>query len=107
MNAAPTESSPLPYFPPEPHAGLRENDFRKICVNGFGDGYNAYAYSMAWFGEHLFVDTSRANLNLLKMAMPFVRIDMWPVECLHTNYAEFEHEAARGEIWCYHPPTGV
>jgi hypothetical protein len=30
------------------------------------------------------------------------------VECLHTNYSpEFEREAARGEIWCYNPPTGV
>jgi hypothetical protein len=63
---------------------------------------------MVWFGEHVFVGTARANLHLLKIAMPIVRIDMWPVERLHTNYSpEFEREAARGEIWCYHPPTRV
>jgi hypothetical protein len=61
---------------------------------------------MAWFGEHLYVGTSRANLALLKFAMPFVKIDVWPVECAHPNYSEpFEQESARGEIWCYHPPT--
>jgi hypothetical protein len=108
MNTAPPETSASAFFSPESHPGLRENDFRKICVNGFGDGYNAYAYSMQWFGEHLFVGTGRANLHLLKIAMPFVRIDMWPVECLHRNYSpEFEREAARGEIWCYHPATAV
>ncbi len=81
MNTEPSETSPLAFSSPEPRPGLRENDFRKICVNGFGDGYNAYAYSMEWFGEHVFVGTARANLHLLKIAMPFVRIDMWPVEC--------------------------
>ena len=91
---------------PEPRAGLREKDFRKICTNGFGDGYNAYAYSMAWFDEYVYIGTSRANLHLLKMGMPFVHIDVWPVECLHKNYSpEFEHGPARGEIWKYHPPT--
>ena len=80
MDTAPTETSPSPCFSPEPHPGLRENDFRKICVNEFGDGYNAYAYSMAWFGEQLFVGTSRVNLHLLKLAMPFVHMDVWPVE---------------------------
>ncbi len=34
MDTAPTETSPSPWFSPEPHPGLRENDFRKICVNG-------------------------------------------------------------------------
>lgn len=95
-------SIPLVSFAP----GLREKDFRKICANGFGDGFNAYAYSMAWFNDHIFVGTSRANLQLLKMAMPFVRMDVWPVETLYKNYSpDFEREAARGEIWRYCPPT--
>lgn len=93
-------------FPIRP--GLREKDFVRICDNGFGDGFNAYAYSMAWFNGCIFVGTSRANLQLLKMAMPFVRMDMWPVETPFTNYSpEFEHSAARGEIWRYQPLTGV
>jgi hypothetical protein len=93
---------------PAPVPGLREGDFRKICQNGFGDGHNAYAYSMASFGEHLYVGTSRANLMLLKFAMPFVRMDVWPVECPHPNYsAPFERDSARGEIWRYHPPSDL
>jgi hypothetical protein len=88
--------------------GLRERDFRKICVNGFGDGHNAYAYSMAWFQDHIYVGTSRANLQLLKLAMPFVHIDVWPVEVSDANYTpRFERVAARGEIWRYGPLAGV
>jgi len=99
-----TINQPRPFV----EAGLRQRDFRKISKNGFGDGFNAYAYSMAWFNDHLYVGTARANLHLLKMAMPFVRIDQWPVEVVHTNYSpEFEHGPARGEIWRYHPPTDV
>ncbi len=95
-------------LPVLPRPGLHERDFRKISKNGFGDGYNAYAYSMAWFNGHIFVGTGRANLQLLKFAMPFVKMDTWPVECPHPNYSrEFEHQAARGEIWRYHPPSGV
>ena len=106
MRSTTRDPSAGPVFSPEPRPGLREKDFRKICANGFGDGYNAYAYSMAWFNGHILVGTGRANLHLLKFAMPFVRIDMWPVECTHLNYSpEFEHKAARGEIWRYHPAT--
>jgi hypothetical protein len=91
-------------FNPEPNPGLRELDFRKISENGFGDGHNGYAYSSAWFKGRLFIGTSRANLCLLKFAMPFVTIDVWPVDCPHANYTrEFEETSARGEIWRYDP----
>jgi len=93
-------------FNPEPKSGLRQSDFRKICENGFGDRYNGYAFSMAWFQDYLYVGTSRANLCLLKFGMPYVTIDQWPVECPYLNYTpEFEHNCARGEIWRYYPPT--
>jgi len=42
--------------------GLREDNFRKICVNGFGDPLNAYPHSMMWFKDRLYVATTRANL---------------------------------------------
>jgi len=91
-------------FNPEPKPGLRRANFRKICENGFGDGNNAYAYSSVWFQDHLYVGTGRANLCLLKFAMPFVKIDMWPVDCPYPNYTpEFERTCARGEIWRYSP----
>lgn len=89
----------------EAKPGLRKANFRKISKNGFGDGYNGYAYSMVWFRDRIFVGTSRANLHLLKIAMPFVTMDVWPVECSHSNYTpEFENNCARGEIWSYDPP---
>lgn len=89
---------------PGPAPGLRAGDFRRICDNGFGDRHNGYAYSSVWFEDQLLVGTSRANLCLLKFAMPFVRIDTWPVDCPHLNYSPaFEQSAARGEIWRYSP----
>jgi hypothetical protein len=94
----------MPIFNPEPKPGLRMSHFRKICENGFGDGYNAYAYSMAWFKDHIFVGVGRANLILLKFGMPFVTIDQWPVETSDPPYSpEFEEKAAAGEIWRYSP----
>ena len=87
-----------------PQPGLRERDFRRTCANGFGDPFNSYAYSAAWHANHLYIGTGRANLCLLKFAMPYVRIDTWPIECPHQNYTpEFEQGAARGEIWRYSP----
>lgn len=94
-------------FNPEPNPGLRKSNFRKICDNGFGDRANAYAYSMVWFQDHLYVGTGRSNLMLLKYGMPFVTIDQWPVEVPYPPYTQgFEQIYARGEIWRYSPATG-
>ncbi len=83
-----------------PRPGLRGLEFSQVCENGFGDPFNAYAYSMAWFDGAIYTGTGRANLHLLKFAMPFVKMDVWPVETPHANYSpEFEAHAARGEIW--------
>jgi hypothetical protein len=93
-------------FNPEPTPGLGLDNFRKVCDNGFGDRHNGYAYSSAWFKDHLFIGTSRANLCLLKFAMPYVKMDTWPVECPYENYTpDFERVSARGEIWRYNPLT--
>ena len=84
--------------------GLHRADFRKICVNGFGDGNNAYAHSMAWFKNHIYVGTTRANLCLLRHSMKQITIDIWPVECPYPVYSpEFEQFQARAEIWRYSP----
>ncbi len=85
-------------------AGLSEHQFRKSCHNGFGDGNNAYAHSMAWFNNHLFVGTTRANLCLIRHSMKQVNIDIWPVECPYPVYSpDFEKTQARAEIWRYSP----
>ncbi len=95
-------------FNPEPNPGLHKSDFRKICDNGFGNGTNAYAYSMVWFQDHLYVGTGRANLMLLKYGMQFLHMDQWPVEVPYPPYTpEFEQNYARGEIWRYSPISGV
>ena len=84
--------------------GLHRADFRKICVNGFGDGNNAYAHSMAWFKNYIYVGTTRANLCLLRHSMKQITIDIWPVECPYPVYSpEFEQFQARAEIWRYSP----
>jgi hypothetical protein len=91
-------------FNPEPNPGLSITNFRKICENGFGDRNNAYAHSMAWFQDHLYVGTTRANLCLIRSSMPHVKIDVWPVECPNPVYSpEFEQTQARSEIWRYSP----
>lgn len=93
---------------PEPNPGLSMANFRKISLNGFGDGHNAYAYSMVWFKGCIYVGTGRANLALLRHAMPSVKMDTWPVECPYPVFSpEFEHICARGEIWRYDPATEV
>ncbi len=89
----------------EPNPGLSIANFRKVCENGFGDRNNAYAHSMAWFQDHLYVGTTRANLCLIRAGQPHLRIDVWPVECPNPVYSpEFEHNEARAEIWRYSPP---
>ena len=42
--------------------GLIAKNFRKISINGFGNPYNSYAHSLAWFRDHLYVGTTRAPL---------------------------------------------
>jgi hypothetical protein len=89
---------------PEPTSGLGISNFRKICENGFGDRNNAYAHSMAWFQNHLYVATTRANFCLLRHSQPHLNIDIWPVECSNPLYSpEFEQTQARPEIWRYNP----
>lgn len=91
--------------------GLCRSDFRKVAENGFGDGDNAYAHSMAWFRDHVYVGTSRATMALLgggdRGGMKDVSLDAWPVEVTHRVFTpEFETERARAEIWRMNPATG-
>ena len=88
--------------------GLTRADFRKVSENGFGDGYNAYAHSMAYFNGWVYCGTSRATMFLLgagdKGGMKDVSLDIWPVEIDQRVYTpEFEHGPGRAEIWRMHP----
>lgn len=90
---------------------LTRDNFRKVNVNGFGDGYNSYAHSMAYFKGRVYAGTSRATMFLLgagdKGGMSDVSLNVWPVELNHKVYTpEFENHAARAEIWRMDPPAG-
>ncbi len=91
--------------------GLNRADFRQVSENGFGDGDNSYAHSMAYYKDHILVGTSRATMALLgagdKGGMKDVSLDAWPVEIKHRVYSqEFETKRARAEIWRLNPETG-
>ena len=85
--------------------GLNVNDFRKIAPNGFGDPYNSYPHSMAWFREHLYVGTSRANFahrgRLRQADFPDQMGSIWPVRITESRW-ELD---MRAQIWSFHPPT--
>ncbi|WP_295541947.1 hypothetical protein [uncultured Thiohalocapsa sp.] len=92
--------------------GLSRDDFSKVSANGFGDGDNAYAHSMAYFKDHVLVGTSRATMALLgagdQGGMKDVSLDAWPVELAdHVYTPAFENHRARAEIWRLSPLTGV
>ena len=78
--------------------GLNRRDFRCIAQNGFGDGNNAYAHSMAWFNGHLYVGTTRGNFPFMKARLP-IGMDVWPVECPENPFDLDMH----AEIWRYDP----
>jgi hypothetical protein len=58
--------------------GLTADDFRPLGVGGFGDGGNAYAHTMAWFRDRLYVGATRHNLALLGM-YDRSSLSPWPV----------------------------
>lgn len=80
---------------------LLEADFRLTAPNGFGDGWNHYAHSMAWFKGRVYVGTTRASLAGLKLSVPLPDIKPWPIECSEDLYSL----PRRAEIWEYTPET--
>lgn len=93
-----------PRFNPAPNPGLRACDFTQVCPNGFGDGNNSYAHSMAVIGDYLYVGTFRCILIGVRRAQKQAQIDLWPVPLLTAYTPEYE-AVARGEIWRLHLPT--
>lgn len=77
--------------------GLRPDDFRCVAQGGFGDGVNAYAHSMAWFKDRLYVGTTRGNFPLMRRRLP-IGMNPWPVECPKNPF----DLGLNSEIWRYH-----
>ena len=76
--------------------------FRRIAANGFGDGWNSCAHSMAWFRKGLYVGTSRATLGMVKVNANAPTLDPWPIDVP----ADLYKLDRRAQIWRYDPGAG-
>lgn len=81
---------------------LAREDFSRIARAGFGDGWNHYAHSMAWFDGHLYVGTSRGILAMVKVNKPPPGLTFWPINSPDDVY-ELDR---RAHIWRFSPRTG-
>jgi hypothetical protein len=81
---------------------LLSGNFKRIAENGFGDGLNSYAHSMAWFQGHLYVGTSRATFAMVRVNNPPPAMKHWPVKTPENVY-DLDR---RAQIWRYEPPGG-
>jgi hypothetical protein len=79
--------------------GLSESDFRMVSENGFGNGYNCYAHSMAWFEGKLYVGTTLGSMQQLKSYVPPPNLRPWPV----ISSMDIYDVDRRAEIWCFDP----
>ncbi len=80
---------------------LGEADFRLTAPSGFGDGWNHYAHSTAWFEGRLYVGTTRAQMAFMQRTTPPPKLVPWPIKC-PPNLDTIER---RAEIWQYTPAT--
>ncbi len=84
-------------------SGLDNWSFRKVAPNGLGDPYNCYPHSMAWFQDHLYVGTTRANLasraKQIQSNTPEKIGKVWPVRIPKSAF----DSPLRAEIWRYSP----
>jgi hypothetical protein len=96
-------------FEPSPNPGLRAENFHKICLNGFGDGYNAFSHSMAWCKGHLYVGTTRANFQIARAVESSHKrgtaLAVWPVQGPDTVEELYRQIDRRAHIWRYNPLT--
>lgn len=93
-------------FDPAPNPGLSLKDFRRVCQNGFGDGHNSFAHSMAWYKNRLYVGTTRSNFQMVKIQRIFtdMPVEMWPVEGPDDAKGLYTLDR-RAQIWRYEPHT--
>ena len=85
-----------------PDQGLCRSDFRQVAAHGWGDPFNAYAYSMEWFKGALYVGNSRGNLIMIHRHHP-EWMNTWPVRMPN----EFHDLDFRAQIWRYQPTTSL
>src|SRR5207244_5980118 len=81
---------------------LGQDDFLPLAVRGFGDQWNSYVQSMAWFEGRLYCGTARATscvTNARKVGRP--QLDPWPIRCPEKDYSS--HIDLRAQIWRFDP----
>jgi hypothetical protein len=83
--------------------GLGAADFRMINRNGFGDGLNSYAHSMAWFEGCLYVGTTRGIIHMRLASKPLPDLKPWPCPVPKDLYDDLDR---RAQIWRYDPRSG-
>ncbi|MAF66338.1 MAG: hypothetical protein CMJ84_11865 [Planctomycetes bacterium] len=82
-----------------PSRPLATGHFRRVAEHGFGDGVNAYAYSTAWFRDHLYVGSNRHTMPLVLMQATWdVSLEPPPVPLMPMKDMDL-----RGQIWRYSP----
>jgi len=86
-----------------PSLGLSGHQFQKLSVNGFGDGHNSHAHSMALFKNKIFVGTTRALLPALSLhrnSDAWDYLNIWPVE-RPKSIDELYQIDRRAQIWSF------
>lgn len=73
--------------------------YKLISRNGFGNGWNAYPHSMAWFNGEIFVGITKANLCMIKMHKSHT-LNPWPIKCPDDVW---DIEDRQVEVWAYSP----
>jgi hypothetical protein len=95
---------PLPGSDSSAATYLGQEDFLPLALNGWGDGWNAYVHSMAWYEGGIFCGTFRANnchLRDGKVAPP--QWPVWPIRCPDDFWKEVD---LRAQIWRFDSATG-
>jgi hypothetical protein len=91
---------------PSPGPGLSRQHFKRICENGFGDGHNSFAHSLAWFNNKIYAGTTRSNFQMVRVQAVFsdMPVHIWPVDG-PDNPRDLYMLDRRAQIWGYDPQT--
>ena len=102
IRGEPTSSASAPGARPSPRA-LGPGHFRRIAVNGFGDGCNSYAWSCAWYEGAVYIGTIRHVLATMRSRLP---VDLSGMQMPVPIPETIKGLDLCGQIWRYRLETG-
>ena len=85
-----------------------QSGFRRVATGGFGDQYNTWAWSMAWFNNKLYVGTGR-EVHCVTSAEAAIKLGLpglYPPS-IGDCTPDYHHLPLQAEIWQYDPSTGI